>query len=626
MNVRYLAWNKPFHTEEGKDENPMIFVMDYYHRAFALFHEELKRDGFRPGIPHPIRRRFWGLLPYRQYSPIEGRELVLKYINSVERQLADIVSEYSLAYWLHLYRRLSPGAIGYNTQPATVGQVRAALEAAIQKYAKFEPCNRVGITGDIPTKHVLGGILMAPEFDFERQILEEGRQLVLTSFTCAELREFYDVERLAYELWYSSAMLRIVGKGASIIVDDSEVQVFDVRSDELDKLVTIFDTRNKTRDYWLLSATGVVHDMYALDPQEAGFVFLPTYNLTGIPIDEFDGFFATFNIAFKSFGYPMVSNFVWLPFSLRQFRETHVSFAEAFREKYGVELDAVLLVIAALCERVFYIWMEYEVSLMRFWQRAYEGPYTRDYVLDEIQNLIPVAAQRLNLDEDHVDQLELRRALQFWELDDSKRLEMDLAYSGPHSVFLPHGNDRVFIDYTWVLRRLYSLFVGVNIPDQNFKGAALEHLVRSKKSVLPVRACRSRDGGKKQIDAAFEVGDRLVIVECRAIGRSIGFSRGNPDAIRYRNQVVDNALKEVDQKAHWLAEHPLGTNYDITHYSDILPVAVTPFAEYIPSLQPRYWLTENLPRVLTPGELRTALENGTLADVAINAVPINNMA
>jgi len=140
--------------------------------------------------------------------------------------------------------------------------------------------------------------------------------------------------------------------------------------------------------------------------------------------------------------------------------------------------------------------------------------------------------------------------------------------------------------------------------------------------VLPLGPCESYEGEKRQVDAAFEFEDRLVIVECRAVGRSIGFERGNPEAIQFRQRVIEKALGDVDEKARWLARHPVGRNYDIRRFRTIIPVAVTPFVEFVPSLNPRYWLTEQLPRVLTPGELKEALDKNIFGGGCKNAVSI----
>ncbi len=612
-------WSQPI--PKGKKVHPSLFL-DYYLHAFALFHQQLEQEGYSPEIQHPIRRRFWELLPYRSYEPFEARKLVLSYIDSIESTIADTVRRNSLAYWLHLYRRLFPSSIGSDKRPMTAGLVRAILEAAIQKYAQLEPCRRIGITGDVPLDKVLGGLLMAPQFELERQGLQSGRQLVLTDFTSIELREFYDVERLAYELLRGTSLLRIIGKGTSIAVDDSDEAVYDLRSDELDKLVRILDERNEKWERSLLSSTGMVGDKTSMD-SERGIIFLPIYNLSRIKFEELGPFFSAFHFNIRPFDSMAAPNFMWVPFSLRQYRIAHLPFAQAFNAKYGVELDAILLVVAALCLRVYYMWREAEYSLLRFFQRAYEGPYLFEDIVDEIKAFVPAAKSLLGLD-GSVERLDILKAVQFWSINGARRSSLDLAYPGPHSIFLPYNQERVFIDYAWILRRLYDMFVGVSIPDQNFKGEALEHLVRFKSSALPIKQCEATDGSARQIDAAFSIGTRLVIVECRAVGKSIGFDRGDPDAIRYRTGIVEKSLKDIDEKAAWLVRHPIGENYNITHYSDILPIGVTPFAEFIPSLRSYYWLTETLPRVLTPSEIKTALEDSTLSRVTANLIHLND--
>jgi len=609
-------------SKKARGEQPVLISTDYYQRVFYLLHLELEREGYDSELPHPIRERYWRLLPYRTYLPLESKPLILTYIASVERELSETISKYSLAYYLHLYRRISPEAIGVDKQPMTVGIIRAILEAAIQKHAQIEPCGHVGLTHDISMDQILNGILMAPEFEMERQILQESNQMVLTDFSLPNLKAFYETERLAYETWRNSSMLRIAGKGAPIIVDESRDCVYDSRSEELNKLVRLFDERNATYDSRLLSATGVTGEEYRDSFVETGFVLLPSYNVGLITANELGSIFKkVFNIEFKV---ESRFNFIWFPFDLKQFRDNHSPFAAAFRDKYGVELDTVLLIIAVLCQRIFHVWMiEKNIdSVLRLWQRAYEGPYERNHVIDEITAFVPMGSKLLGIDENQVDQDELLKAFEFWELNDQARNDIDLAYPGPHSIFLPYGDDRVFLDYAWIMRRLYDLFVGVAIPDQNFKGNLLESVVRFERSILPVKECRSLDGSKKQIDASFQVGNRLVIIECKAVWKSIAFSRGDFQAIEYRNKVIINALEQVDEKASWLSNHPIGTNYDISHFDDILPIAVTPFPEYIPSLTSFFWLSDRLPRVLTPRELKSALKDGIFESIKDNVVHI----
>jgi hypothetical protein len=159
MELTYKQWNDPYENENS-EENALWVNFDYYQRPFQLFHHELRKLGYRSDFPHPIRKRFWQLLPYRDYLPLEGRVFLLQYIRSVEDELKSLIEKNSVAYWLHLYRRLSPGPIGADKHPHTIGLVRATLEAAIQKYALLKPCDRVGITSDVPVSSVFGGLLL----------------------------------------------------------------------------------------------------------------------------------------------------------------------------------------------------------------------------------------------------------------------------------------------------------------------------------------------------------------------------------------------------------------------------------------------------------------------------------
>jgi len=594
------------------------YLLEYYTRPFFLFHQALEAEGFVSAIPHPKRRQFWQLVLPGQYDLLESRNLLAQYLISLEDELRKTIGKHCLAYWLHIYRRLSPGPSGADNRPQTTGLVRVALEAAFQKYAGYDECLGVGTTDRIPIEEVLDGLLTDAGFEAERSELQRSPQLVLRRFDLCGLREFYEVEKLAYEVWRSTAQLRAVAKGARLAVESTGHMVSEIRDAELARLIDIYDARQREYD---ISAKGVVYG-HLDEGMKHGVVFVPTYNLAGIPSADLSSVFARFgsNVVLSS-----VTNFIWVPFSVRAFREAHLPFADAFADLHSVRLDAVLLVLCALLQRVFYAWKEDGlIQVVRSWQRAYDGPYTREYILGEIEAFLPASGDYLGIERGQIDRGEWLAAVEYLSLKESDREGLDVRYPGPHQVFLPYGHNRLFVDYAWIARRLYDLFVGVSIPDQNFKGEALEAAVRGPKSVLPSGPCISTGDGRRQIDAAFALGKRLVVIECRAVGKSIGFDRGDLEAINYRANLVDKALADADDKANWISEHPRGTNYDIRRYCDILPVAVTPFVEYIASLDSYYWVSEATPRIMTPGELKRALTDGVLSQATKNVVQVRH--
>jgi hypothetical protein len=129
-----VPWNEiPYEIDNGESadgpEGRIILISrDYYHGAFALFHDELNRTGFKTTKPHSIRKRFWRLLQEREYTPIESRSLLLQYLKSIERTLSNIISKQSLAYWLHLYRRIFPGPIGADSRSMVIGEPESHLK------------------------------------------------------------------------------------------------------------------------------------------------------------------------------------------------------------------------------------------------------------------------------------------------------------------------------------------------------------------------------------------------------------------------------------------------------------------------------------------------------------------
>jgi hypothetical protein len=193
--------------------------------------------------------------------------------------------------------------------------------------------------------------------------------------------------------------------------------------------------------------------------------------------------------------------------------------------------------------------------------------------------------------------------------------------AGPHSFFLPSGN-RIFTDYAWIAQRLYRLFHGLKVDDQNFKGDALEVLIRRGPSVLPIKPCKGADETSKQIDAAFDLGELLLIVECKVKAISIGWERGDRRAVLERQNFVYDAIRQADDKAIWLSHRRIGRNFNISKYKWVLAVVVTPFREFIWSKEEYYWINEKLPRIMSAEELAVALEDGTFA----SAGPHHQMA
>ena len=585
---------------------PIKRFVEYYHTAFYAFGATLSQQGY-DDRPSPKRRSFWQLIPPGTYDPAKARDYLETYLHSLETALREVIQPQSLAYWLHLGRRFPPHAVGSEKSSTTIQITRTVLDAAIQKYAKVELCNRVAISNQVEPSKILQGFLVGKGHQALLDALVSQPQLVLTDFWLEQYREFRDTEKLAYEVWRTMAQLRTVGKGAPLVVMDGDEWVVDDRDDDLDYLVTNFDQRGLP---FSASATGTVFER-EFKKGERGLIILPQWNAHRVDYDKLRPIFEHFLKAELKTQEGDSPNFIWTPMNIAAFYTAHSPFSEPFRERNGVSLESVIGLVTTMIAHLFISWARQPEYFYRMWQRAYEAPGKPADIKRWINETLPTAIEIYGLPFD-ASTVDVDAAFDYLSLTDAKRSEIDIGYGGPQAVFIPNGPDQVFIDYAYLLQRLNYLFYGVTLPDQNFKGDALELLTHRGASALPTGELHATDNTSRQVDAAFALDDVLVICECRATARSIAVERGDPQALAYRRQVVEKALTDIDEKAKWLSEHRLGTNYDVRAYRRILPMGVTPFKEFIHSRETRYWVSDDLPRVLSPGELQEALDDGSL--------------
>lgn len=598
-------------------------VIEPYHLLFAELHERMRAGPRVRFYPPEIRHTFWQVVLPGRYSGNGAHELLDLYLRKVEEEVACAVSRQSVQYWLYVYRRLAPRSLGEQKDPTTIIWTRAVFEAAIQKYARLKKCCKIGWSDEAENTQLFGGVLQNRDIPNDlveklKKELKEKRQLVPLDFGVDDLREVYRVEGLCHEIWRIMAMKRIVGKGAPIqVIPTSEEMVVDRRTEQLHRLVRIFDTRGLGPGF-AVSATGTVYD--GQNGGVEGTLFMPRYNADQVKARDFGTLLSSSTLSIVPDFEP---NFIWNKTNLRHFYRAHHYFSEGFERKHGVTLETTLALIGAILFRAAQILTKHELHILRYWQRAYEI-VSQEFLRNEIEHCLSHAIEWLGMDVSKKD-IDIDKGIGFLMLTDSKQSTIDLATHGPHYVLLPVEEHTYVLDYAWIWLLLYNLFYDVKVEDQNFKGQALEQVVFDSKGPLTNKMCKASDGSSKQIDASFAVGDTLVITECKSKGKSFGFFKGDIEAIKYRTDFVREVLEEVDEKAEWLARHPIGRNYDVSEFKQILPLVITPFIEYIPSLAESYWIGDDVPRVLTPPELETRLADGTIATLAkttANTVPI----
>jgi hypothetical protein len=150
-------------------------------------------------------------------------------LDVIEQHMKEVLQRRSVAFWLHLYRRI--GAFLHpqhedRMDDRTVALVRQVVEAAICKCARADSAVEFALTSHINIKKVLGGLLLqaiketqqrafVASKSFER-LLKSAPQWVLRDFTSDDFIGIYFIEGLAYQYWRTVALLRSLGKGAAV--------------------------------------------------------------------------------------------------------------------------------------------------------------------------------------------------------------------------------------------------------------------------------------------------------------------------------------------------------------------------------------------------------------------------
>lgn len=641
-------------VEKNNKPPSNVFLGEYHRLAFNYLHEQLENSRYNPCSYHPIRNSFWKGISPGNYAPDEGIKFMNDYLYCLENEIAKIISKNSIAYWIHLLRRIActlshcgddrDGGI-------TLMIVRATLEASIQKYGIVEPCNRVGFSGELEIDDILSGffrkenieqvinsIILDPRLnlpDYERielkkvlkldvdqvlNFLQEKPQLVLTNFGFNELKEFYELEKLIFEVWRSFAELRGFYKGASCIVKHNPGDVFEDRDDFLEESIAIFDERNNFDINAPFTAKGTFYSL--TDEENHSITFIPRYNggkiNTKSIIESYSKKYSDVDIHITK---DTVSNFIWLPINMYSYYKSNLNYSKAFEKTNKVNFESVLVVFTILLYHVLANWKDPNFML-KCWQRCYEGPFKKGDIFDTLQNDLSNCIEYFGMSKECID---LEKGFDFWALTEEKKKNIGLSYPGPHSIFIPYGKDRFFIDYAWMDHRLFDLFWNCKISDENFKGTALETLIQGQQElVLPTKECKPFNGDTRQIDASFERNDVLLIIECKSNSRSIGFYKGTKESLNFRKKRYDEAIKQVDDKANWLIKEIKGTNFDISKYHKIIPIVITPFVEYIPYNERKYWISDEITRILTPAELIDLIEEDELWKSEENVLYVDN--
>jgi hypothetical protein len=603
--------------------------VEYYQPLFSFLasrgNRQLKRA--QHDIPTALRRKYLlaPMITGKTYPPDEAWEICKAYLAAIEERMAVLLCRHSIFYWLSLLRRTRPGLIAPyedKTDPNTAALVRRIQELAIRKYGSLDRADDVRLSIEVGRAEILGGMFesyMLDAFGADTteamyRGLRASPQWVIVEFS---LREYFTIPRLeglAYEYWQASAAMRTIGKGASTLYRDGEswFDYVDVPKEML-RLIKSYDERIASHEgaatlfgTWHAGTEGFTTN--AIIRAYPNVVDATISTIGNQPVAEF---------------YP---NFLLDSLDITEFWRAHAFMAEPYENKWARRLDSLLIALWGLSNHVCFPNRLLDVfagaeqvhenertllqrqAFIQLVKRAYSTIAYGGY--EEMARNIAARCRVFHVDLDAGASVEDNVMPNLRYLTHAKDLQrqMSIWSGGPFLPVIPHGN-AVVIDLVSITYVLLTMFFQVR-DRHGEKGTVFEQEVRS---ALLANNCkleqsgviRSLDQAEREIDVSLRIGTELYLIECYASERPLDYDIGRIKTIDTRVKALDEKCEQARSLASFIKSAPKGSNYDFTWATGITAFVVSPFVEWIWSNEPKYWINDSLPRIVSAAEVIT---------------------
>lgn len=182
---------------------------------------------------------------------------------------------------------------------------------------------------------------------------------------------------------------------------------------------------------------------------------------------------------------------------------------------------------------------------------------------------------------------------------------------------LPVGPDSLLIDgertQKYFFKTVTDVYRSVRANDEESIGkirgdllelqveAAVRDSRRKLKLQMPFpRGQKFRKGGspRVEVDVTVAAGDLLILIDCKSVLGDPGLDEGDFAATGQRVEKLRGLLERRDTLNAWLAENPVGDNYDIRKYARCVSLLMSSDVEWLPPEDPLFWWKDGLPRIM----------------------------
>ncbi|SDH39076.1 MULTISPECIES: hypothetical protein [Bradyrhizobium] len=605
-------------TSDPEERQPAVANVEYHRIAFLYLHATLRSKLEEALLARPKRIRSEALVRALPVNKIlSGPDIwvtVKDVLDQIEREMKCVLERRSVAFWLHIYRRI--GVMLHpehedRTDDRTVALVRQVVEAAICKHGNAGDAVEFAPSTHLNIKKILGGFLLRAIKDTPKsfaiskklqRILASAPQWVIRDFSSDDFVGIYFVEGLAYQYWRMAALLRSLGKGASVEFTAEGDWNYHT-TPEFDALLVSIDSRTAEQrmDHSLIG----VWFAKATDSVGSEKLLVPVYNfekrdiaplIRDMGLDVQQG---------------LTLNFFPATFDVASYLRVHGDFSESLFKRYGFTLEAFLFTILALnrlaliplgavaldnLERIRPLLIQ---NLLNLCQRGYRIVGIDHDPIPLIRSIIKAASPSSDFSEE-----ELRRSIDFLQLSSLVQNQISLWSGGPRHLFLPFDIRHKVLDFHPIGPILLTLFFRVQY-DQAGRGTLFESEFREALRRVGFKVqhgeLHPKRGDPRELDAAVKVGRKLIVMECVSIERPLDYEIGNPKTFEHRKSRLSEKIDQALSLGEFIRSNPLGRNYAFEDIDCIEVYVVSPFCEWIWEFSERLWVN-NRPRILSAEE------------------------
>ena len=530
----------------------------------------------------------------------QAEQSLRSWMTAIELELRRIASTNSKRFWFFLFQRLAPSEARFLTSTHTVQLYRQILKLATLKHgADVGTAFTVASDRSTVASWILGEVGRLP------MTTSDDGQAIPESLTEEDVRNAMLLERLSYDYWSATSMLRRVWKGGKLPIDENGAPDNPLHGPEAEWLIDLYDERLQYSR--ILSRLGSIETPeMRLGPDSLPCLIVQhNWEKHELPTLLFHNPGQDANNLFQP-------RYLIRPSDAAGLYRKASLFRSDLTAALGVDPLQLLLYLAAISARQMRVWREIEGSELQVWQRGYAVITSGDEFPRDVSCFYQGLAHQWGSELSYEEAEVLVREAEAWFTYAADLSAIDLWTRTGTRLILRDGDIRL-IDFSAVVGVLHNLFeplASLGGTAGALKGHDFESEVAGliEREVAEARIeWKNLVVGKgtdkhRELDIGVSKGGVLFVADCKANNVAPAFDRGDPQAIFNREEILRRNLRSVDSAARMLAEDPPEGFSLPPAVQAVVGVVIGPFPEYIPERGEAMFLEERVPRVVTPEE------------------------